>query len=161
MELMEKLITDNLPEIKRKCSMMSYKFFIEFEGLLGDVLEKMWRSRTTYTHVSDKSFMNWVSNVVYTSAVSNYRNNKKHRAMTVLEEITGDPVKNNYPSQNHLEYIHEYLEKKHGADKHAIVQLIADGYKYDEAAEILGVSIGTLKSNLHRVRKDLQKQRIN
>ena len=49
------------------------------------------------------------------------------------------------------------LEAFLGEQSCRIIQLIADGYKYKECAEILQVPIGTICGMVHRIREEMKK----
>lgn len=91
------------------------------------------------------------------SSIDNFRKEKKHR---MLDNIEGEHVLSSVPSaEDKISYDEViYQIQLLSPAYRAVFNLYAiDGYTHQEISEMLGISIGTSKSNLSRARKQLQK----
>jgi len=104
-----------------------------------------------------RSFKAWLRRIMINSSVDHYRKELKHAV-------------NHHDIQQHTEIAtRETVLDKMGLDQvlievqnlspsyRAVFNLyVIDGYKHDEIASLLGISVGTSKSNLSRARAHLQ-----
>jgi RNA polymerase sigma-70 factor (ECF subfamily) len=153
------LLESNLPNIKSTCKNYAYSYKVEYETLIGIVLEKAWRYRDKYTHKSVDGFNFWVGFIIKNTAIDLYRRGKAVRLVDI-SNVNGLIVKeSNLSDQDILNRVFDYIESRFGEKQSRMVALIANGYSYEEACDMMGMKMGSFKSILHRVRKDLINQR--
>lgn len=99
----------------------------------------------------------WAKQIVVHEAIRFY---KKKRNMVFTEETQWETVKYEGDSeiykQLELEQILQIIQQLPDKMRIVINLYAIEGYKHEEIAEILGVSIGTSKSNLHDARRQLK-----
>ena len=102
------------------------------------------------------SFEGWMRRIMVNTALDRYR--KQHLLYTVSdvseysEDYNYDDIISNISAKDLLRFIHELSPKY----RMVFVSYAIEGYSHKEISEMLGISIGTSKSNLSRARKILQ-----
>lgn len=123
---------------------------------------RAWRSFAPGT-----SFLSWVYRIV----TNLYRDELRRRKGRYQEEIPEDNAPQDFGGERPLavEPIDEYVEQQMSEnvskaldaltpDQRAVLVLAdIEEYSYQEIAEIVGCSIGTVRSRLHRARNQLRK----
>lgn len=123
---------------------------------------RAWRS-----FVPGTSFLSWIYRIV----TNLHRDELRRRKGRYQEEIPEDNAPQDYAGERPLavEPIEEYVEQQMSepvakaldaltADQRAVLVLAdIEEYSYQEIAEIVGCSIGTVRSRLHRARNQLRK----
>ncbi len=102
-----------------------------------------------------RPFKPWFRKILINACINNFK--KKNIRFTEDVEV----VANNSDTESILSKIayNEILEmiRKLSPAYRAVFNLyFMEGYKHEEIAEILGISVGTSKSNLAKARKNLQ-----
>ncbi len=99
----------------------------------------------------------WAKQIVVHEAIRFY---KKKRNMVFTEDFSAEKLQSDSDSEIYKQIELEQLLKmiQQLPDKmRMVINLFAiEGYKHDEIAEMLGVSVGTSKSNLHDARRQLK-----
>ena len=109
--------------------------------------------RAIRTYRGDWKFTAWLLRIVRNCAFDAYRRTRRerHAAWTELPAATGGP------SEDRLR-IAQAVRALPDALREPFVVIEVLGYTYQEAATILGVKIGTLKSRMHRARAALMRE---
>lgn len=115
---------------------------------------------------SDRRFRPWLYAIATNQAIDVQRRNKRHRMVSLdstaatqrdgsgggwSEKLVGDSVDplDAATDQENSRWIHESVESL-GESMQQVVQLVYyQGMKYREAADVLGIPVGTVKSRLH------------
>lgn len=124
------------------------------DDLVQDCLERALRKRHLLRHRG--SIRTWLYRIQYTVFIDTYVSRKKRKEVA-LDELTSAPAVAP-PQDGWL----ACLDVAHGlarlpAEQRAAILLVAlEGMTYDEAADILGVPIGTVRSRLSRGRETLR-----
>lgn len=153
------LLESNLSNIKSTCRNYAYSYKVEYETLIGIVLEKAWRYRGKYTHKSVDGFNFWVGFIIKNTAIDLYRKNKGIHLVDISNVNGLKRKESSLSDQDILDRIFKYVENRFGEKQSRILALIANGYSYEESCEMMGMKMGSFKAILHRVRKDLVNQR--
>lgn len=99
----------------------------------------------------------WAKRIVVHEAIRFY---KKKRNMVFTDDFSSEKLQSDSDSEIYKQIELEQLLKmiQQLPDKmRMVINLFAiEGFKHEEIAEILGVSIGTSKSNLHDARRQLK-----
>lgn len=123
--------------------------------IVNDGFFKIFTKLDKYTQ--GRSFKGWLRKVMINSAIDYYRRNEKHYAML------------NISHTNYAEKSATVLDRLSENEIIAAIQLlppsyrmvfnlfVIEGFKHEEIAEQLGISMGTSKSNLAIARSKLQK----
>jgi RNA polymerase sigma-70 factor (ECF subfamily) len=125
------------------------------DDLVQDCLERALRKRHLWRRTG--SLRSWLFRIVFTQ----YLNGRARRSraqrtesLDVVEHSAAVP-----PAQEHRAEAVEVLESLYGLDEDqraAILLVAVEGMAYDEAADALGIPIGTLRSRLWRGREALR-----
>jgi len=117
------------------------------DDILQEAYVKAWRNLGGFQHES--AFSTWLYAIVYHSAIDWQR---KQRPMTELHDATATA------SPDHATRVVESFALRDAlaalsAEHLCVVSLIdGEGRSYDDVAELLGLSAGTVASRLHRAR---------
>ncbi|MEL6559730.1 MAG: sigma-70 family RNA polymerase sigma factor [Bacteroidota bacterium] len=166
----EKILIENCRKGKRKSEKQLYEHFFGYAmsialrysqnydeaiEILNDSFIKVFKKIKDY---NDLSFKGWLRRIVINTASDHYRKNKKHlyhknidsnEALTVVDTETID-------DQISYEELLEAVQQLPPSYRNTFCMYVIDGYKHEEIAEMLNVSVGTSKSNLHRARAFLR-----
>ena len=104
----------------------------------------------------DLPFKNWIRRIFTNAAIDHFRKNQKRPRFTDLEEV-GEPVDE---SVGFVEVSSEVdilpiLQKLSPRYRIVFNLYVMEEYKHHEIAELLGISVGTSKSNLLRAKHKL------
>jgi len=125
------------------------------DDLVQDCLERALRKRQLWRRQG--SMRNWLFRMLYNVFLNTRHTRRRERLAVPLEAI--EPTMTESPRQE--KYV-EYLAIAQALDQlpeqqYAAIMLIAlEGCAYDEAAWMLGVPVGTLRSRLSRGRETLR-----
>jgi RNA polymerase sigma-70 factor (ECF subfamily) len=107
----------------------------------------------------DCAFSTWIYRIAFNQAISFRRENRRTTAKD--EERIAEPVDERSPtekmeSEETGKKVQQALELLDEGDRRIILLKDLQGHSYDEIAEILQISKGTVRSQLHRARLDLK-----
>jgi len=128
----------------------------EGDDLVQDALERAWRKRDSWRR--EGSVRGWLFRILYRVFLNSRRKAKPVLADTD-PEIMADPFHERLPPQEARLAADDVLRGLASLpdDQRAAVLLVAlEGVSYDEAAVVLDVPIGTLRSRLFRGREALR-----
>jgi RNA polymerase sigma factor (sigma-70 family) len=103
----------------------------------------------------EKSFKGWLRKILINTALDNYRKNLKfynHKPIEGLKQEDGRNVENDLNYEDIVRVIRELSP----AYKLVFNLYVMDGYTHEEIADMLGISVGTSKSNLSKARANLR-----
>ena len=128
----------------------------EAEDVLQDSFVKIFKNLDQF---EDKgSFEGWLKRIVVNTAISNFRQNKKHSYQEDISEINETRIEND--SEFDADFTHEELLnviRDLPAGYQMVFNLYAiEGYKHREIADMLEIDINTSKSQFSRARKLIQ-----
>lgn len=125
------------------------------DDLVQDALERALRKKQQVR--KQASLRGWLLRIVYTV----YLNGRKNRYAPPPQSIDDTVVPHpSMPARQHNQMecatVLEALDKLPAGQRDAILLVALEGLPYDEAAQVLGVEVGTLKSRLSRGREALR-----
>lgn len=127
------------------------------DDLVQDSLERAIRKRHQLTkHGSVRA---WLMRILYTRWIDERKRHRNARAHVAIEDV--EHRLTSQPAQESSEACREVLAAFHDLpdDQRAILALVViDGMTYDEAAKVLKVPIGTVRSRLARARQALRQR---
>jgi len=103
-------------------------------------------------------FQLWLRKIIINTGIDHYRKHKNERIDS--GPYTVKTIQNQGAQNLDQEYLLNILNKLSPQYKLVFVLNVIEGYKHDEIAELLNISVGTSKSNLSKARKRL-KELIN
>ncbi|HET6806943.1 MAG TPA: RNA polymerase sigma factor [Frateuria sp.] len=83
------------------------------------------------------------------------RSRRRHEPLDVATEVAGDDGPAVAEGRITLELVRRRLQEMPAEHRTILVLVCVDGLSYREAAEVLGIAIGTVMSRLSRARRDL------
>lgn len=124
------------------------------DDLVQDTLLKAWTARDRF--VAGTSMKAWTFVILRNTYFSNMRRKKftANYDETVAERVLSAPAPQQDPL--HLADLQRALMEISDDQREAIILVGAGGYSYEEAAEIAGCAIGTMKSRVSRARQTLE-----
>jgi RNA polymerase sigma factor (sigma-70 family) len=163
------LIIKDCIQNDRKCQQVLYKSFYGYA--LGiclrytndrdeavEVLNKGFFKIFTHLDRFDttRPFKSWLGRIMMNTSIDHYRSNLKMAYVMDLDEAShvteGDLSNSNL---NYADLI-SMVQKLPPAYRTVFNLFAIEGYSHEEIAELLEISVGTSKSNLHKARKKLK-----
>ncbi|MFN3689923.1 MAG: sigma-70 family RNA polymerase sigma factor [Fimbriimonadales bacterium] len=119
-------------------------------------------------------FMNWFNRILTNLYIDEYRRRGRLRTVSIdetfssaedseegaamdLPDLAPNPLELAL-NKEYIEAIHEGLQRLSPEFRVAVVLADIEGHSYEEIAEIMNTSIGTVRSRIHRGRKQLRDQ---
>jgi RNA polymerase sigma factor (sigma-70 family) len=121
--------------------------------ILNDGFMKVFTKISKYD--TSKSFKGWLRKILINTALDHYRKNLKFYNHKSIEGIKKTDT---YNIEKELDYEDIVLLIRELSPAYKIVfnLYVMDGYTHEEIAEMLGISVGTSKSNLSKARANLR-----
>nr|WP_262914625.1 RNA polymerase sigma factor [Pontibacter vulgaris] len=126
----------------------------EAKEVLNDGFMKVFTKIKQYD--PQKPFKGWVRRIMINTALDNYRHNLKYYHLQGLEaaEPESDPF--DVVQQINYEHLILLVQLLSPAYRAVFNLYVIDGYTHEEIAEMLGIAVGTSKSNLAKARANLR-----
>jgi RNA polymerase sigma-70 factor (ECF subfamily) len=110
-------------------------------------------------------FFTWLYRIAFNRAMSMYRKHKSEVSLDVARENAGDETMATSQDQPEdrvlhselVDEVHQALEKLSGEHRAVVVLREIEGCEYEQIAEILDISLGTVRSRLHRARAEMRR----
>ena len=127
---------------------------LDAAGILNDGFFKAFKNITKYEPT--KAFLPWIGRIITNTAIDYYRANLKFADhVDILDHENIAQVSSVYDKLAYHDLL--ALVQKLSTGYRTVFNLFAiDGYTHEEIAEMLGISVGTSKSNLFKARQKLQ-----
>jgi RNA polymerase sigma-70 factor (ECF subfamily) len=152
----EAIYRENSPRIFALCLRLSGGTREEASELMQTVFINAWRNLSSFR--GDSAFSSWLHRLTVNAMLESARAEKRRTArvlpMEDPETLSAEGMRQSPDLQVDLERAIAALPE--GA-RMAFVLHEIEGFQHDEIAEQLGVTTGTVKSQLHRARKLLMK----
>jgi len=102
------------------------------------------------------SFKGWLRKIIINAAIDYYRRNEKHYHGVDISYAKDQEVGADVLSQISEQEIFELIQALPPSYRMVFNLAVIEGYKHEEIAQALGISVGTSKSNLSVARTKLQ-----
>lgn len=155
--LMEKLIRTHLPYMKHVARSYTENAVLA-EDLLQDTILKIWRNKDRFT--PGTNFKAWSSIIMRNLFINACRKQKSRNKYLHYAPPTPDKLQvlNTGPQQ--IAYDDLLKKVNEMKESHSLpIKLLSQGFSYQEIAEEIGTTVGTIKSRIHTAR-GLLKQRL-
>lgn len=128
---------------------------MEAQEILNDSFLKVFIKIEKYN--VEKSFKGWLRRILINTALDNYRKYSKHYYLQNINSIP-DVQDNNVDVQAELAYedLLAIIQQLSPAYRTIFNLYVIDGFKHEEIAEKLNISVGTSKSNLSKARENIR-----
>ena len=104
----------------------------------------------------NKSFKPWLRQIIVNTSIDHLKKKNKHRMNTNISEAENVSERENILSSISYEELLQIVHKLSDAYRTVFNMYVIDGFKHEEIANKLGISIGTSKSNLSKARAKLK-----
>jgi RNA polymerase sigma factor (sigma-70 family) len=130
--------------------------------VVNDGFLKIFRSVSSFNPRNNNyeaSLMAWMKSIMVHTAIDHYRKRKYDHLVNDIEESHYEMSDNNESAIDMMTYkeIMAILQKLSPVYRTVFNLYVIDGYKHEEIAEQLNISVGTSKSNLSKARANIQK----
>lgn len=105
---------------------------------------------------TNRSFKGWLRKIMINTALDNYRHNLKHYYQQDLAHLPDTSAGNTILADLAYEEIVALVQMLSPAYRTVFNLYVIDGYTHEEISEMLGISVGTSKSNLSKARENLR-----
>lgn len=103
-----------------------------------------------------RPFKPWLSRIMYNASIDYYRTNLKESQMEDMEKADNMAVEAIIERKLEYEDLLKMVQSLSPVYRMVFNLFAIDGYSHEEIAEMLGISTGTSRSNLHKARQRLQ-----
>ena len=103
-----------------------------------------------------RSFKGWLRRLMINTAIDHHRKNSKHKHFYDIELADLQVSNDSLASRLNYDEIIRLVHLLPTAYRTVFCLYVIDGFKHEEIADKLGISVGASKSNLSRARKKLQ-----
>lgn len=136
--------------------------YAEAEEIVNDSFLKIFKKVNNFEPAYqnyDASFTGWIKKIIIYTAIDSYRKNERSRPIQLIDEQHLEIMENSASSVDNMSYkeIIELVQKLSPVYRSVFNLYVLDGYKHEEIANMLGISVGTSKSNLAKARMNIQK----
>jgi len=154
MDELQWMIAHEIPHLHRY-ALMLLRNSDAADDLVQDCLERALRKRLLWRRQG--SMRSWLFRMLY-NVFLNTRNARQREKLVVPLEAIEPQMTEDSRQETYVEYraIAQALDQLPRQQYAAIMLIALEGFAYDEAAWILGVPIGTLRSRLARGRETLR-----
>lgn len=121
----------------------------EREDLFQDMMYQLWKSYPSFR--GEARFSSWMYRVALSTAIAKY----KKPSLPTTQDLKQEPAAENVEVTDQQEALRSAMERLNPIEK-AIMSLYLDDYKYEEMAEILGISVNLVGVKLNRIKKKLK-----
>ncbi len=171
-----KNIIDGCVKAKRESQKMFYKLYYGFAmgvcmrycnyqdeavEIVNDGFLKVFKTIGNFTpkyENAESSLMGWLKQIMIHTAIDSYRKNIKHSLVVELDDVhfnINDVDENAIEILSYKEII-KLVQKLSPAYRTVFNMYVLDGYKHEDIAKHLNISVGTSKSNLAKARVNIQ-----
>lgn len=153
----------------RKCQQVLYKAFygyamgicLRYTNDRDEAVEVLNKGFfKVFTHLdrfdTTRPFKSWLGRIMMNTSIDHYRSNLKMAYVIDLEEASQVSIGDLSDSNLNYADLISMVQKLPPAYRTVFNLFAVEGYSHEEIAELLGISVGTSKSNLHKARKKLK-----
>jgi RNA polymerase sigma-70 factor (ECF subfamily) len=100
----------------------------------------------------------WMAKIVFHTAIDHARHTSTYRKVINFSIEADQSVESDINSRLDVEDLYRLIQKITPASRTVFSLYVVDGYKHNEIADMLGISVGTSKWHLSNARTEMQKQ---
>ena len=122
--------------------------------LYQDIVYQLWRSFDSFRHES--KITTWMYRVAMNTAITSAKRNKKRKFSIPIEKVVLDHIESdNKDLEDKLKILYRHIHGLGQLDK-GLILLLLEGKKYEEIAEITGLSRSNVGTRISRIKRRLQ-----
>jgi len=122
----------------------------EAEDVFQEAFVKVFEKINTYR---GGKFESWIIRIFINTSITNYHKSRKHYTQQAIEFIPEPAVKQEDALQKlSTDELHHLIQQLPEGYRMVFNLYVVEGYKHQEIAELLQISVGTSKSQLHKAR---------
>jgi RNA polymerase sigma-70 factor (ECF subfamily) len=126
------------------------------EDITQDVFIAVFNKISTFDPMRCR-FSTWMFTIARNKSINHLRRNKKTISMDSLEFVSSSDPSEQICNEEFLQQMDRALSKLPKGQKRAFMLAEFENLPYEEIAQVECVSIGTIKSRVHRAKKKLRK----
>ena len=148
------IITDNQGIIHKVCSI-----YCDLEedrrDLFQEIIVQLWKSYSSFRNES--KFSTWMYRVALNTAITSFKKDKRQPDKTGISFETLQVAEEIYDNQTEeqIRLLHHAVSRLTGIEK-SIILLFLEDKKYEEIAEITGITQNYVRVKMNRVKKKLK-----
>ncbi len=148
------LVNPNQGIIRKVCHLYG-RNETDKEDLYQEIIIQLWKSFGSFR--GDAKFSTWMYRIALNTAISNFRKQSKKITLSFPEFIPKEPADTNDEKikEEKLKEMYAAIYCLTTVEK-AIVMLYLEDKSYNEMEEILGISSGTLRVKMNRIKDKLR-----
>jgi len=125
------------------------------EDLFQEIILQLWKSFNGFRNESKIS--TWIYRIALNTALTQHRRSKSKVSLSFIGFMFEDKVEENDISgyEENLNFMYRAIGNLNEVEK-AIVMLYLDDKSYEEMEEVLGISQGTLRVKMNRIKEKLR-----
>ena len=104
----------------------------------------------------NKSFKPWLRQIIVNTSIDHLKKKNKHKLNSSISEAENLSERENILSSISYDELIQLVHKLSDAYRTVFNMYVIDGFKHEEIAHKLGITIGTSKSNLNKARTKLK-----
>ena len=123
--------------------------------LYQDIVYQLWKSYDSFRQESKRS--TWMYRVALNTAITHLKKEKKSAGSVSIEQVVIDElVQDNQELEDRIKILYNQINRLNVLEK-GLILLLLEGKKYEEIAEITGLSPTNVGTRLSRLKKKLKK----
>ncbi len=135
----------------------------EAEEVVQEAFTKIYRYGDRFTYQEGASFKSWAYKILINTSLTRYQKLKKHRTRVAdldpeFYEMLPDKISNEYENMEIYDYVISTLVRIPDSLHKALRRQFIDGRSQKEIAEEEGVSVGAIKTRIHRAKKAFREE---
>jgi RNA polymerase sigma-70 factor (ECF subfamily) len=109
------------------------------------------------THQAEKEFKGWIRRIVINTAIDHFRRNRRHEPELSIDHANHESADESVLEKLNAEEIIKLIHSLPMIYRYTFILFEVEGFRHDEIADQLGVTVSTSRSNLTRAKKMLRK----
>lgn len=153
------IIKENQGIIHKVCNMYC-DFDDDRNDLFQEIVAQLWKSFPTFR--SESKVSTWMYRVALNTAITSFKKNKRRpdQGRLTYENFEIEDEKYDSETDENIKQLHHAVARLTGIEK-SIVLLYLENKKYEEIAEITGITQNYVRVKMNRIKKKLKKLMVN
>ena len=124
------------------------------KDLYQDIVYQLWKSFDSFRQESKRS--TWMYRVAMNTAITHIKNEKKTGKSVSMEKVVLDEIETNDQAlEDRIKNMYVHINRLSALEK-GLILLLLEGKKYDEIAEITGLSTTNVGTRISRIKNKLK-----
>lgn len=127
----------------------------EASGILNEGFMNVFQNIKKFS--TDRPFKPWLRRILINASINNFKRNLRRAGVTSLDHANEISVQESTTSAISYAEIIEMIQELPIGYRTIFNLFVVEGYKHEEIANMLGISVGTSKSNLSKAKEKLRR----